>query len=339
MKIIFWGTPDFSLPTLNKLISSKHEVLAVVTQPDRRRGRGKDKSYSPIKRRAKELGIKIITPENIKNEKEIQEEIINLGADIYIVVAYGQILPINLLNSPKYGSWNSHASLLPKWRGAAPIQWSLINGDNYTGVGIMKMEKGLDTGPVILQQEIKIEENDNYLDLSQKLGIISAELIIKTIDLIISTNAKTQAELLDLIVLKDQRDSLCEISYASQLQKSDYKIDWSKDGYTIHKLIMGLFPNAFTYWKGKRLKILETENIKLDNNIIIESQVINLDNYYEQPFYNQNQVIGINDEKGIYIATKKIPLIIKKAQLEGKAPLSGQPLIQQLRISNKDSFS
>ena len=339
MKIIFWGTPDFSLPTLNKLANSDHEIIAVVTQPDRRRGRGKNKSYSPIKQRAKELGLKIITPQNIKKEKEIQEEIINLMADIFIVVAYGQILPSNLLNAPKYGSWNSHASLLPRWRGAAPIQWSLISGDSYTGVGIMMMEKGLDTGPLLLQKKIRIDKNDNHFELSNKLSHISADLIINAVEKINSCNAKNKAQLLELIEIKKQNADDNEISYASQLVKKDYEIDWDQDGLTIHKSIMGLYPYAYTYWKGKRLKILETENISRNQIIIIDGKNIDLDKYYNDSLFKLNKFIGYITNKGLVISTREVPLIIKKAQLEGKNPLIGKPLMQQLCISNDDIFS
>ena len=339
MKIIFWGTPDFALPTLNKLESSNHEIIAVVTQPDRRRGRGKNKSYSPIKQRAKELGLKTFTPQNIKKEKEIQKEIVNLKADIFIVVAYGQILPLNLLNAPKFGSWNSHASLLPRWRGAAPIQWSLISGDSYTGVGIMMMEEGLDTGPVFLQKRIRIEKNDNYFELSKKLSLISADLIINTIEKINCCKAENKEQLLESIEIKDQDKDYKKISYASQLVKKDYEVDWNQDGLTIHKSIMGLYPYAYTYWKGKRLKIIETKNISRKEIIIIDGQNVDLDKYYNDSLFELNKFIGYSINKGLVISTRKVPLIIIKAQLEGKSSLTGRPLIQQLCISSDDVFS
>ena len=169
MKIVFWGTPQFSIESLNRIYNSEHNILAVVTQPDRKRARGNKLEPSPIKKRAKELGIKIFTPNNIKTDIEIKNELIKLKADIYIVIAFGQILPEDILETPSYGSWNAHASLLPMWRGAAPIQRSILNGDSETGVGIMYMEKGLDTGPILVQDKISIDPNNNFEYISSKL--------------------------------------------------------------------------------------------------------------------------------------------------------------------------
>ncbi len=188
MKVLFWGTPEFSIPCLNAIHESTHQLVGVVTQPDKRRGRGNKISSSPVKIRANELGIKnIYTPQNIKVEQEIKDEITKLNADIYVVVAFGQILPVDVLGEPKYGCWNCHASLLPRWRGAAPIQWSLLSGDQKTGVGIMLMEKGLDTGPVLDWKKIKITLTDNHEILSEKLSLISSELLIKALKISLSS--------------------------------------------------------------------------------------------------------------------------------------------------------
>ena len=181
MNIVFWGTPEFAIPSLNAIIESEHELVAVVTQPDKRRGRGKTITPSPVKRKALEQGVQVFTPENIKKQTEIKNQILSLNADLYFVVAFGQLLPRDVLEAPPLGSWNCHASLLPRWRGAAPIQWSLLQGDKTTGVAIMAMEEDLDTGPILTSTNIEIGLLDNYKALSKKLSLISANLLIDSL--------------------------------------------------------------------------------------------------------------------------------------------------------------
>ena len=154
MKILFWGTPAYAVPTLETLHEAGHQIVGVVTQPDRRRGRGKQLMPSPVKARAQELGYPVFTPERIRRDPTCQQQLNALGADVSVVVAFGQILPKEILQQPPLGCWNGHGSLLPRWRGAGPIQWSILEGDAETGVGIMAMEEGLDTGPVLLEQRL-----------------------------------------------------------------------------------------------------------------------------------------------------------------------------------------
>ena len=156
MRIIFWGTPEYSIASLDIFIKSKHEVIAVVSQPDKKRSRGNKLISSPVKSYAEQESIKIYTPEKIRGNIDFINELKSLYCDLFIVIAYGKILPKEILEIPKFGCWNAHASLLPRWRGAAPIQWSLIKGDEFTGVGIMKMNEGLDTGDLLLEEKIKI---------------------------------------------------------------------------------------------------------------------------------------------------------------------------------------
>ena len=156
MRVLFWGTPSYAVPTLDALNDSGYEIVGVVSQPDRRRGRGNQQKASPVKQRAMDQGLRVFTPERIRDEGNIQAELKSLKADISVVVAFGQLLPSTVLNQPPLGCWNGHASLLPRWRGAGPIQWSLLSGDSVTGVGIMAMEEGLDTGPVLVLSLIHI---------------------------------------------------------------------------------------------------------------------------------------------------------------------------------------
>ena len=176
MNILFWGTPNYAVPTLEALINAGHTIVGVVTQPDRRRGRGKQLIPSPVKARALDLDCAVFTPQRIRKDKEVQQQLAQLNADVSVVVAFGQILPKTVLDLPPLGCWNGHGSLLPRWRGAGPIQWSLLEGDHETGVGIMAMEEGLDTGPVLIEQPLRIGLLDNAEQLAQKLSHLTAEL-------------------------------------------------------------------------------------------------------------------------------------------------------------------
>ena len=196
MRVIFWGTPKYSLASLDIFIKSKHEVIAVVSQPDKKRSRGNKLISSPVKSFAEQKYIKIYTPEKIRGNIDFINELKSLYCDLFIVIAYGKILPKEILEIPKFGCWNAHASLLPRWRGAAPIQWSLMKGDEFTGVGIIKMNEGLDTGDLLLEEKIKIDNNDNLDTLTEKLSILSAKLFLNATSLIEENiNKKTNSKL------------------------------------------------------------------------------------------------------------------------------------------------
>ncbi len=330
MKVIFWGTPKFAVPSLEAIIKNGYEVTAVVTQPDRRRGRGNKNNYSPIKQIAINNDIKIFTPSHIKSDKPIQEEIFKLKADIFIVVAFGQILPQNVLEHPPYGCWNSHGSLLPRWRGAAPIQWSLLSGDQYTGLAIMHMEEGLDTGPVLMQKELKIDHQDNYKTLSEKLSTLSATLLISSIKTIYSAGKLKSSERNNKLGLK-QQDTLNQvITYARTINKKDLLLNWKETSDLIHRKVNAYFPNAYTYWNNKRLKILSVETLsKVNHKTLIDFK---LENYNLKKLNNkEGEILGYSSKYGIMVVTKDIPIIIRTAQIEGKNISSENVLIQQLK--------
>ncbi len=324
MKIIFWGTPNFAIPTLNAILESEHELLAVVTQPDRRRGRGKETTPSAIKKRAIEYGIKIFTPNNIKQQKEIQEQIASLSADIYIVVAFGQILPLEVLKQPPLGCWNCHASLLPRWRGAGPIQWSLLSGDSKTGVGIMSMEQGLDTGPILLSRDVNIGLSDNFQILSEKLSLISSELMLEAL-VIIRDHAKQSLKLVSQDEIKE------EIKYARLIQKEDLLIDWNQRTINIHQKVMGLFPNAYTFCKGKRLKILNSFPMadEYSNEMTHDQKCLyrRLVNVRTTP----GEIVQVEDEMGIVVSTADSFILLDKVKLEGKSMVQNKQISQQLK--------
>lgn len=248
MKIIYMGTPDFAVGPLKALIEAGHEVCAVVTQPDRQKGRGKEMAPSPVKECAMEYGIPVLTPVKIK-EAEAIEELKKYPADIFVVAAFGQILSEEILNMPKYGCVNIHASLLPKYRGAAPIQWSIIDGEKETGVTIMQMDKGLDTGDILFQKKVPITEEETGETLFDKLAEAGAQLIVE---------ALAKIEIGEVNPVKQDDNNSC---YAKMLSKSIGKIDWNKSAVEIERLVRGLnsWPSAYTEYKGKQLKIWKAE--------------------------------------------------------------------------------
>ncbi len=334
MKIIFWGTPEFAIPSLNALHESKHEILAVVTQPDKRRSRGKNRLASPIKNRAIELGIKVLTPNCIKKDEDIKKIIKEMNADIFIVVAFGQILPKEILDLPPLGCWNSHGSILPRWRGAAPLQWSLLSGDSHTGIAIMNMEEQLDTGPILLSKTIKIELLDNQFTLSNTLSKLSAELLLESLKLISEKEIQNNMSSRTILDLTSQDRLPGKVTYARMIKKDDLKIIWSEPCITIHRKVMGLYPNAYTVWKHKRLKLYSTEPLDENYNHSIEKELLK----YSTKLAVPGEIIAKDNNAGIIIATGGKPILLKEAKLEGKNPLKRKALIQQINPQKGDKF-
>ncbi|NOR63284.1 MAG: methionyl-tRNA formyltransferase [Rhodobacteraceae bacterium] len=242
MRIIFMGTPDFSVSVLEALHEAGHEIVAIYSQPPRRAGRGKKARPSPVQKCAEGLGLPVFTPLNFKDESD-REAFAAHNADIAIVVAYGLILPQSVLDMPIKGCLNIHASLLPHWRGAAPIQRAIMAGDEKTGICIMQMEAGLDTGPVIARRETGISAEDTAASLHDRLAEIGSGLIVKVLSAD-KFNAKSQPEE--------------GVTYASKIDKSEAKIDWSEPAQTIDRQIRGLspFPGAWCEMRGERVKLL-----------------------------------------------------------------------------------
>lgn len=254
MKVIFMGTPDFAVPCLDMLIKEGHEVCLVVTQPDKPKGRGKKMLFPPVKEKAIEYGIEVFQPVKVKEEEAV-EKLRSYNADIIVVVAFGQILPESILNMPKYGCVNVHGSLLPKYRGAAPIQWSVINGDTKTGVTTMYMEKGLDTGDMLLKAEFDITSYDTYGTVHDKMCVIGADVLKETLVKIENGT----------IVREKQDDALS--NYAPMISKETGHIDWNKTSFEIINLIRGLdpVPAAWTVYNEEVLKIWKAVEIECDN--------------------------------------------------------------------------
>ena len=334
MKIIFWGTPKYSSEHLINIVKAGYEVTAVITQPDRKRSRGKNLSPSPVKKTALEFNIPVYTTQSISKDQNIINLLIKLNADVYVVVAFGQILPREILDLPKHGCWNSHASLLPVWRGAAPIQWSIINDDSKTGVCIMAMEEGLDTGPVIKQESTIISDADNLELLTNRLSNISSKLLIQCLENIKLTEGLNKQARLKKLNAIDQIELEGKPSYARQIKKEDYLIDWSQNARNIIKKIQGLYPNAFTFYNGKRIKILEANILRNKEKILIHKDI----NENSEQKNIPGEIIMINKEVCIIIMTNDFPIQIKIAQLEGKNITDGFTLSNQSNLKVNDTF-
>lgn len=251
MKIVFMGTPDFAVPTLEALVKGGHEVMAAVTQPDKPKGRGKAVLMTPVKEKALEYSIPVYQPAKVQDE-EFVELLAKMDPDAIVVVAFGQILPKALLEIPKYGCVNVHGSLLPKYRGAAPIQWAVIDGEAVSGVTTMRMDEGLDTGDILEVREIPLDKKETGGSLFNKLSILGGELILSTLEKLENGS----------IERTPQGESTT--SYAKMLDKSMGEIDWEKSAVQIERLIRGLnpWPSAYTFLKGKSLKIWAADVVK-----------------------------------------------------------------------------
>ena len=286
MKIVFMGTPQFAVPTLDTLINNGHEISAVVTVPDKPKGRGQKLGISDVKEYALSKNLKVLQPVKLKDENFLNE-LRALEPDLIIIVAF-RVLPTVIFDIPKHGIFNLHGSLLPKYRGAAPINWAIINGDKETGVTTFFLQEKVDTGNIILQESIPIGENDNMGVIYNKLSEIGAELVLKTVLEIESNN----------VILQEQNHELA--SPAPKIFKEDCRIDWSKSSEQIHNLVRGLspYPGAFSTLDEKVFKIYST----LKTDLTSESQA----------------GVLIKDGKKLFVNTNDNLLEILELQLEGK---------------------
>ena len=246
MKVVFMGTPDFAVPTLQSLLDCQHTLQTVVTQPDRPKGRGQTLVAPPVKILAEKYGIPILQPEKVRKTEFIQR-LKELAPDVIVVVAYGQILPESILNIPSLGCINIHGSLLPKYRGAAPIHWAIVRGETETGITTMFMDKGMDTGDMLLKRSVPIGPKDTTGSLHDTLSRMGAEVLIETLE-------KLEQGTLERI----PQDHACA-TYAPMLKKEDGRIDWSEAAEAIDRKVRGLFPwpGAYTSFQGKTVKLLE----------------------------------------------------------------------------------
>jgi methionyl-tRNA formyltransferase len=311
MNIIFFGSSHFAVCALEALEKSDHKILCVVTQPDRKKGRGLHCEGTAVKGVAEALRLKIYQPLNI-NTAEAVQFLKSQNADLLIVISYGQILSQEVLNIPKLFSINAHASLLPQYRGAAPINWALINGEETSGVTIMKMEKKMDAGPMMMQQSLRILEQDTAVTLEEKLSGMAGALLMEALDKMNSKNY-------DLIAQDEKK-----ASFAPKLKKEDGLIDWQKSAFSIYNLIRGcvVWPGAFTYYKGKLLKIFKASVVRRDEPVVGRGP---------------GKIIKVF-KQGILVATGKDDLLIKELQIQGRKIVAAQEFIAGHPIAPDDAF-
>lgn len=298
MRVIFMGTPDFSVGTLEALIRAGHQVVLAVTQPDKPKGRGGKMQFPPVKETALEHGIPVFQPRKVREPENI-EELRKYQADVIVVVAFGQILPREILELTPYGCINVHASLLPSYRGAAPIQWAVINGETVSGVTTMQMDEGLDTGDMLLKTEVPLEPEETGGSLHDKLAAAGASLCVRTL--------KALEE--GTVTPKKQGES--PTAYASMLKKEMGEIRWEEPAISIERLIRGLnpWPSAYTGWQDKTMKIWEAEVLEEDSG--------------QEP----GTVVRV-DKDGFLVQTGKGLLKVTALQIPGKKRMEADALLR-----------
>ncbi len=298
MNIVFMGTPDFAVPSLNAIIE-KYGVKAVLTQPDRPKGRGKSMAMSPVKEVALSHNIAIYQPERLKNERDLIDKLKSMNLDFIIVVAFGQMLSKEVLDIPKYGCINLHASLLPKYRGAAPINYAIMKGEKESGNTTMLMDVGLDTGDMLLKNKVEIEENMTFQELHDKLMNIGADLLLSTIEGLYKG---------EITPVKQGNSETC---YASMLNKDMAKIQWNQNAKDIHNFARGIssYPKAYTYYNDIQMKVIETR--------------LTGERSTKEP-----GIIAKGDNEGILVSTKDNNILITKVQFPNKKPLRVEEYIK-----------
>jgi methionyl-tRNA formyltransferase len=324
MKIVFFGTPQFAVPTLNKLLSdSAIEVVGVVTQPDKRRGRGSKTQPSPVKQVALAHNLPVWQPKRIKKDRETINHLMTTKADAFVVVAYGQLLSSEILELPRLGCINVHGSLLPQYRGAAPIQWSIVNGDRTTGITTMLMDIGMDTGDMLLKVETEIKLLDNAHDLAENLANQGADLLLETL-----------VKLAQSAITPTPQDH-SQASYARLIDKDDFVLDWSKSAIAIHNQVRGFFPNCYATLTDKKLKISATVPITADTIDNLPPEYSSIQQQYDslaaltgQP----GEIVKNLKNLGAIVQTGSGLLLLKQVQLEGKRSQSGWDFINGMRI-------
>ena len=306
MRVVFMGTPGFAVGTLKALLEAGHDVAAVVKQPDKPKGRGKEFLMTPVKAEAVKHDIPVFQPERVRKNEEFLEELKKLAPDVIVVVAFGQLLPVSVLTLPKYGCVNVHASLLPMYRGAAPLQWVIINGEKVSGVTTMQMDKGLDTGDMLLKEEVAIEPKETYETYHDKLSVVGAQLLIKTLD---GLEAGT------ITPVKQEGDTC----YASMIDKSLGNLDFTRPAVELERLMRGLdpAPAAYSFLDGKLLKLFGAD-------------VVDSDKEYSA----QECGIITNITKNTFdITTGAGVLRVNEVQLEGKKRMDAASFLRGCRLT------
>ena len=312
MNIVFFGTSEFAIPSLRSLLDSGHKVLAVVTQPDRKRGRNLKLSPPPAKVLALAKGIPVFQPQDASGAESLNY-LKNLNADLFVVISFGQILKREVLSLPRLYAVNVHGSLLPKYRGAAPTNWAIINGDKKSGVTVIKMNEKMDEGDIILKRKAAVEPEDTNITLSERLSEVGAKALIEAITLIEGDKN-----------IKFEKQDNSEATYAPKLKKEDGLIDWNDNAVRIHNKVRGFlpWPGAYTYYNGKILKILKAEAISSSGEAA-----------------DAGEVVEVAIDKGIIIRAGAGDLAIRYLHLEGKKVLDSDSFVRGHRIERGYKFN
>jgi methionyl-tRNA formyltransferase len=330
LTIVFWGTPEFAVPSLQALLDNpEFQVLGVVTQPDKRRGRGNQLVPSPVKQLALEHQLPVWQPGNVKKDPETLEILRGLGADLFAVVAYGQILSPEILAMPRLGCVNNHASLLPYYRGAAPIQWAIYHGEIETGVTTMLMDAGMDTGAMLLEATVPIGGLDNAEELSQHLAQVGAELMGETLKQLEQGNLQPTP----------QNEALA--TYAPLIKKPDYLLDWSRSAVALHNQVRAFYPDCWGMFRGQPLKILGTVPLSAEFAPRLPAEwqtrlASLLADWPDSHFMNEvapGAVIGVVKQQGPVIQTGQGGLLLLTAQPSGKRSQSGWDFANGSRLT------
>jgi methionyl-tRNA formyltransferase len=325
MKIVFFGTPEFAVPSLSKLLAHPaFQVLAVVTQPDKRRGRGNQLMPSPIKALALQHQLSVWQPKSVKKDEETLTKLQELQADAFVVVAYGQILSQFILDMPRLGCVNAHGSILPKYRGAAPIQWSIYHGEQETGITTMLMDAGMDTGPTLLEARTPILLLENFYDLAGRLAELAADLLVETL------------LQLEQGTLQPVPQDNTQATYAPLIQKTDYELDWSRTAIALHNQIRGFYPNCVTQFRGKPLKIMATAPLGPTYWPQLPAEISSLETEWEkwqEKPAQPGEVVAIAKGVGPIVQTGNGLLLLREVQLPGKRPQSGTDFANGNRLT------
>lgn len=304
MKIVFMGTPEYAVGALEALIGAGHEITAAVTQPDKAKGRSGSLQYSPVKECALKHGIPVFQPERVKRPEAV-ETLRSYEADVFVVAAFGQILSREILDMPRLGCLNIHASLLPRYRGASPIQHAIIDGEERTGITIMQMDAGIDTGDILYQKELPVDRRDTSQSLYDKLTVLGGQTIVEALKLLEQ----------GMLVPRKQREE--EGSYVKMITKEMGRIDFSKDALSIERLVRGMtpWPSAYTLFRGKQMKIWEAAALEGDVSGLAAGTV---------------SAVGKED---FTVATGRGFLQIRELQLEGKKRMSAHDFLLGMRVT------
>lgn len=326
MNIVFFGTPDFAVPTLKRLLSeSDFDVLAVVTQPDKRRGRGNALIASPVKEVATAHQVPVYQPRSVKKDADTLEQLRSLQADAFVVVAYGQILSQEILDMPRWGCINAHGSILPAYRGAAPIQWSLVRGETETGITTMLMDVGMDTGAMLLKRTIAIGLMDNSASIAAQLAEIAADLVVETL-----------RGLAEQAIEPIPQDS-DRATYAPLIKKSDYLIDWSKAAIDLHNQIRGFYPNCVATFRDAPLKITATVPLDVEplppELMELRLNWVNLDRSI-----GGGTIVGLLKQQGAIVQTGSGFLLLREVQPAGKRSQAGWDFVNGFRLTVGEVF-